>query len=47
MYFTCNETVSLPMKPNIERHFLTIHKNYEKDFPRGPVLGNAKVQQLI
>ena len=44
--FICNTTVALPKKANVERHFLTVHKNYEADYPRGTALRKAKVQQL-
>ncbi|XP_067126719.1 general transcription factor II-I repeat domain-containing protein 2-like [Centruroides vittatus] len=42
----CNATVDLPKKANVERHFLTVHKNYEEDYPRGTALRKAKMQQL-
>ncbi|XP_073996419.1 general transcription factor II-I repeat domain-containing protein 2-like [Rhodnius prolixus] len=44
--FICNATVALPKKANVERHFLTVHKNYEEDYPRGTALRKAKIQQL-
>ena len=44
--FICNTTVALPKKANVERHFLTFHKNFEADYPRGTALRKAKVQQL-
>lgn len=31
---------------NVERHFRTVHKNYEDDYPRGITLRKAKLQQL-
>lgn len=44
--FTCSVTVDLSKKANVERYFLTIHKNDEEKYPRDTVLRKAKVQQL-
>jgi len=29
----CNASVALPKKGNLERHFKTVHKRYETEFP--------------
>lgn len=44
--FICNATVALSKKENVKRHYLTNHKNYEEDYPRGTALRKTKVQQL-
>lgn len=42
----CNSNVALPKKANVERHFRTVHKKYEEDYPPGTELRKAKVRQL-
>lgn len=42
----CNSNVALPKKANVERHFRTVHKKYEEDYPAGTALRKAKVRQL-
>ena len=29
----CQSTIATPKKGNVERHFWTVHRNYDTDFP--------------
>ena len=42
----CQATISLPKKGNLERHFTTMHKRYEKDFPSKSELRKISKQIL-
>ncbi|XP_049444494.1 general transcription factor II-I repeat domain-containing protein 2-like [Epinephelus fuscoguttatus] len=42
----CNASVSIPKKGNLERHFKTVHKSSETDFPAKTALRTRKVQEL-
>lgn len=42
----CQATISLPKKGNLERHFTTMHKRYEKDFPSKSELRKRKLKEL-
>lgn len=46
MCFICKGTTALHRKANVEIHFVTIHKNYEGDYPGGTVVRKTKAQQL-
>ncbi|CAM4659072.1 unnamed protein product [Leuciscus chuanchicus] len=39
-------TVALPKKGNLERHFKTVHKSYDADFPAKSALRTRKVREL-
>ena len=42
----CNSNVALSKRTNVERHFRTVHKQYEIDFPPNTEVQKAKVRQL-
>lgn len=42
----CNASVAIPKKGNLERHFKTVHKNYDTDFPVKTALRTRKLQEL-
>lgn len=42
----CRSSVALPKRGNLERHFKTLHKNYETDFPQKSELRRRKLQDL-
>jgi hypothetical protein len=42
----CNGSVSVPKKSNVERHFLTNHKNLNNEFPVKSELRKQKVKDL-
>lgn len=43
----CLSSVALPKRGNVERHFKTIHKQYDINYPLGSELRKTKVQQLM
>lgn len=47
MRFIYNATVAVPKKTNIERHFLTVHKNYEDDYSRLTASTEEKVNKIV
>jgi hypothetical protein len=42
----CHSNVALAKKRNVEKHFKTVHKKYEIDFPAKSELGKRKVKEL-
>lgn len=42
----CNNSVSLPKKGNVERHFKTVHSKYDTNYPCNSDLRKAKVKEL-
>lgn len=42
----CMNSVSLPKKGNLERHFKTVHSKYEINYPHKSALRNAKISEL-
>lgn len=42
----CNAKVALPKKGNLERHFKTVHKSYDTNFPAKSPLRARKVKEL-
>uniref|UniRef100_H2Z396 SPIN-DOC-like zinc-finger domain-containing protein n=1 Tax=Ciona savignyi TaxID=51511 RepID=H2Z396_CIOSA len=42
----CRSTIAVPKKGNVERHFWTVHKSYDTDFPPKSELRNRKVNEL-
>ena len=42
----CQAIISLPKKGNLERHFTTMHKRYENDFPAQSELRKKKLKEL-
>lgn len=42
----CNGSVSVPKKSNVERHFLTNHKQFNSEFPVSSELRKHKVKNL-
>ncbi|KAL7376443.1 hypothetical protein ABVT39_008228 [Epinephelus coioides] len=42
----CQSTIALPKKRNVERHFRTVHKNYDTEFPPKSELRRRKVKEL-
>ncbi|KAK0138833.1 General transcription factor II-I repeat domain-containing protein 2 [Merluccius polli] len=42
----CNASVALPKKGNLERHFKTVYKSYDTNFPAKSPLRARKVQEL-
>lgn len=42
----CQNSVSLPKKGNLERHFKTMHSKYDTNFPPNSDLRKAKVKEL-
>lgn len=42
----CNATVALAKKANLERHFKTVHRSYDTDFPAKTLLRATKVRDL-
>ena len=42
----CRVTVALPKKGNLQRHFLTLHKNYENDYPVNTEFRKQKLKEL-
>ncbi|XP_051259245.1 general transcription factor II-I repeat domain-containing protein 2-like [Dicentrarchus labrax] len=42
----CKSTIAIPKKGNVERHFRTIHKSYNTDFPPKSELRRRKVKEL-
>ena len=42
----CNSNVALSKRANVERHFGTVHRHYEIDFPPNTEVRKAKVRQL-
>ncbi|KAL1492435.1 hypothetical protein ABEB36_010687 [Hypothenemus hampei] len=43
----CLLSVALPKRANVERHFRTVHKQYENNYPLGTEIRKAKVKQLM
>ena len=33
VFLICQSTIAIPKKGNVERHFRTVHRNYDTDFP--------------
>lgn len=46
MCLICQAIISLPKKGNLERHFTTMHKRYENDFPAQSELRKIKLKEL-
>lgn len=42
----CNGSISIPKKGNIERHYCTVHRSYDNDFPPKTELRKRKVREL-
>ena len=42
----CQSTVAIPKKRNVERHFRTVHRNYDTDFRPKSELRKRKVNEL-
>lgn len=42
----CGSTVSVGKKSNIERHFTTVHKKYDTEYPSNSNLRKCKVKEL-
>lgn len=42
----CNTSLAIPKKGNLERHFNTIHGEYQSDFPPNTEVRKIKLQQL-
>lgn len=42
----CQSTIATPKKGNVERHFWTVHKNYDTDFPPKSEQRKRKVKEL-
>ncbi len=42
----CKASMAIPKKGNLERHFKTVHKKYERDFPAKTELRSRKVREL-
>lgn len=42
----CRATIALPKKGNIERHFLSLHKKYENNYPVNSQIRRRKVKKL-
>jgi len=42
----CQCAIAIPKKGNVERHFRTVHKNYDIDFPPKSELRRRKVKEL-
>ena len=38
----CQSTITIPKKGNVERHFRTVHRNYDTDFPLKSELRKVK-----
>lgn len=46
MCLICKACIALAKKGNLERHFKTMHKTYERDFPAKSELRKSKIQEL-
>ena len=46
MCLICHASISLPKKGNFERHFVTMHSKYRKDFPAQSELRKKKLEEL-
>lgn len=42
----CNTSLAIPKKGNIERHFKTLHKKHEIDYPKNSELRKVKIMDL-
>ena len=42
----CQSTIAIPKKGNVERHFRTVHRNHDTDFPPKSELRKRKVKEL-
>ena len=42
----CRTTITVQKKGNVERHFWTVHKKYDTDFPQRSELRRRKVREL-
>ncbi|CAL9684523.1 unnamed protein product [Knipowitschia caucasica] len=42
----CQSTIAIPKKGNVERHFRTMHRKYDTDFPPKSELRKRKVKEL-
>ena len=42
----CRSTIAVPKKGNVERHFRTVHRRYDTDFPPKSELRKRKVNEL-
>ncbi|XP_072380584.1 zinc finger BED domain-containing protein 5-like [Diabrotica undecimpunctata] len=42
----CRSSVALSKRGNLERHYKTLHENYENDFPQNSLFRKRKVQDL-
>ena len=42
----CNNSISLPKKGNLERHFKTVHSKYEINYQPKSDLRKAKITEL-
>lgn len=43
----CNSTVALPKKGNVERHFRSMHKGFNDEFPLGSEIRKVKVEEMM
>ncbi|XP_072378669.1 general transcription factor II-I repeat domain-containing protein 2-like [Diabrotica undecimpunctata] len=46
VYLVGRSSDALPKRGNLERHYKTLHKNYENDFPQKSLFRKRKVQDL-
>ena len=42
----CNNSVCIPKKGNVERHFTTVHRDYQIKYPHNSDLRKIKVEEL-
>jgi len=42
----CQTSIAVPKKGKVERHFQTLHKKHENDFPARSELRGTKVKEL-
>ena len=42
----CQRAIAIPKKGNVERHFQTVHKNFDVDFPPKSEPRRRKVKEL-
>lgn len=46
LWLICQCAIAIPKKGNVERHFRTIHRTYDTDFPLKSELRKRKVREL-
>ncbi len=42
----CNTIISLPKRGNLQRHFKSLHENFDRDFPLNSLIRKDKVKKL-